>query len=44
MSLNDEITLEKNKKDNIDIVMDKVTVDEMCIRDRFNWARKDTVK
>ena len=27
MSLNEEITLEKNIKDNIDIVMDKVTVD-----------------
>ncbi len=29
MSLSDEITLEKNKKDNIDIVMDKVTVDDI---------------
>ena len=29
MSLNEEITLEKNKKDNIDIVMDKVTVDDI---------------
>lgn len=29
MSLNEEITLEKNIKDNIDIVMDKVTVDNL---------------
>lgn len=29
MSLNEEINLEKNKKDNIDIVMDKVTVDDI---------------
>ena len=29
MSLNEEITLEKNIKDNIDIVMDKVTVDDI---------------
>lgn len=29
MSLNEEITLEKNIKDNIDIVMDKITVDEL---------------
>ena len=28
LSLNEEITLEKNIKDNIDIVMDKITVDE----------------
>ena len=29
MSLNEEITLEKNIKDNIDLVMDKITVDEL---------------
>ena len=28
MSLNEEITLEKNIKDNIDIIIDKITVDE----------------
>ena len=29
VSLHDEIILEKNKKDNIDIVMDKITVDDV---------------
>ena len=29
MSLNDEIELEKNKKDNIDLVMDKITIEDI---------------
>lgn len=28
MSLNEEITLEKNIKDNIDVIIDKITVDD----------------
>ena len=43
MSLNEEITLEKNIKDNIDIVMDKIIVDELE-RSRIFEAIEESTK
>ena len=44
MSLNEEITLEKNIKDNIDIVMDKVTVDAIERGRIFETIEESTKK
>ena len=44
MSLSDEITLEKNIKDNIDIIIDKITVDESEFSRVFEAVEASTKK